>query len=242
MRGIEEQGVAHHQWRGVSRIFGLEQRHVHLLHSAHLPPVEVKELRTLSTGEHQIQVMTPLHQLSEVSCQRLPFLPATCCWHLQAAEQLSLQTVDTHLDLSATQAAGHTGCEGAGQLIAETDILQFDIVAIVDIAHIDTYLIILFCLHPLRERHRLCLYPAIRVEGSHGLHALVSRQDGGEATISVILEFLDSHTTSKAATLWQFACVIEEIAMSFIVSYTTVVGKRVGIAQRHNLTRVFPRT
>ena len=240
MRCIEEQGVAHYQWRWVGSILGLEQRHVHLLQSAHLPPVEVKQLRTLAACKHQIQIVATLHQFGKVGSQRLPLLPTACCGHLESAQQLSLQTVNAHLNLSAAQSTGHTCSECTRKLVAEADILQFDVIAVVDIAHIHTHLVVLLGLHALRESHRLGLHLTVGVKLGHGLHALVGRHDGWETAVGIILKLLYSHTATETATLWQLACVVEEVAVSFIVGHATVVSKRVGIAQRHNLAGILP--
>ena len=111
-----------------------------------------------------------------------------------------------------------------------------------DIGHIDTNLVILLSLQTTRESHRLGFHLAERVERSNGLHTFVSRQNGGEATISIILELLDSHATAKAATLRQLARMVEEVGVTVEVGNATVVGKRLGIAQRHNLAGILPRT
>ena len=124
----------------------------------------------------------------------------------------------------------------------EGDILQLDIVAIMDVGDIDTYLLVLLCLHTLRECHSLSLHLAEGVEGGYGLHALVGRHDSGETTIRIVFELLDSYTTAKAATIGQLAGVVEEIAVTFVVGHTTVVGKRLRIGQRHNLASILPRT
>ena len=126
--------------------------------------------------------------------------------------------------------------------MAESHILQLDIVIVMDIGHIDTHLTILLSLQAFRECHRLSLHLAEGVECRNGLHTFVSRKDGGERAVSIILELLDSHTTAKAATTRQLARMVEEIAVTIEVGYTTVVGKRLGLAQRHNLASISPRT
>ena len=85
----------------------------------------------------------------QISGNGLPLLPTTSSWNIHSSKQLSTNAIDTDLDLSTTQATGYTCCEGARNLIAEMNVLQLDIVAIVDICYIDTYLIVLFCLHAL---------------------------------------------------------------------------------------------
>ena len=109
-----------------------------------------------------------------------------------------------------------------------------------NLSHINTNLVILLSLHTLRESHRLGLRLEIGVEGSKGLYALVGRHDGGEAAIGIVLKLLYSYTTAKAAAFGQLTCVIEKIRMALIVGYTAVVGKRVCLAQGHDLTSIGP--
>ena len=111
-----------------------------------------------------------------------------------------------------------------------------------DVGDIDTNLVVLFRLHTFRERHGLGLNLTEGVEGGDGLHALVGRHDGRERAVGIILKLLDSDATAKATALRQFSRMIEEVAMSVEVGNTTVVGKRLGFAQRHNLTGILPRT
>ena len=56
VRRVEEQGVAHNERRGVGRVLRLEEWHVHLFQTSHLPPVEVEEFGTLAPGEHEVEV------------------------------------------------------------------------------------------------------------------------------------------------------------------------------------------
>ena len=109
-----------------------------------------------------------------------------------------------------------------------------------DIGDIDTNLVVLFSLNTSAESHRLGLTLAERIEGCDRLHTLVGRKDGGEASIRVVLEFLDCNTTAKAAPLRQFACVIEEIGMSPEIGYATMIGKRFRVGKRHDLTSIGP--
>ena len=144
------------------------------------------------------------------------------------------------LNLSAPEAAGHACREAAGPGSAEVHILQLDIVAVMDIGDVDADGIVLFGLQAFGESHRLSLYATVRTEGINGFHAFVSRQDGGEAAVSIVLELLHGNATSEAAAVGQFTCVIEEIAVSFVVGHAAMVGERVGLAERHNLTGIFP--
>ena len=211
------------------------------LQTLDFPPVEIEEFRTLTTLEGKIEVVGSLGFLCKINSQRLPFLPTSGSRHIQRGKELTTETVDTYLYPTAAQATGHTGNELFRHISVELDVLQLDIVAIVDIADIYTNLVILFGLHTLRECHRLSLHLLIWIEGRNGFHALVGRQNRGEAAVSIVLEFLYGHATSKTATIGQFTCVIEEIGMSLIVGHATVVCKRPGVAQRHNLAGICPR-
>ena len=122
------------------------------------------------------------------------------------------------------------------------NIGNVDTQAVLDLRTLIVSHLPLFGLHTFGKGHCLSLYLTVGVEYSHGLHTLVGWHDGGEAAVGIILEFLDSHTTAKTATIWQFTGMIEEIAVSLIVGYTAMVSKRLGIAQRHNLTGISPRT
>ena len=109
-----------------------------------------------------------------------------------------------------------------------------------DVADIDSHLLVLLRLHPPREGHRLSLYATVGVEGGNGFHTLVCRHDGGEGTVGIVLEFLYCHATSEAAATGQLARVVEEIGMSLEVSHATVIGERSRIRERHDLSDVCP--
>ena len=138
---------------------------------------------------------------------------------------MSSKAIQPNLYLSATQTTGHAGREGTRGLVAQVDGLQLDVVTIVNVGDVDTHLITLFCFYTFREGHRLGLYLTVWVKLGNGLDALIGRHDGGEAAVGIVLELLDGHAATKAATTRQLACMIEEIAMPFEVGYTTVVGK-----------------
>ena len=258
MRSIEEQSITYYQWRWVGSIFGLEQRHVHLLQSTHLPPVEVKQFWSLTTFEHQINVGCSRQvqtrngsgwcidigdgRVIQINGNGLPLLPATCTRHVQGAQTSATDTVEMNLNSATTQTTGHTGCERTWILVGKGHILQFDIVAIVDVTDINPYLVVLFSLHTFREGHGLSLHLAIRVKHANRLHACIGGHNLWETAIGIVLKLLNSYTTTETATIWQFTCMVEEIAMTFIIGHTTVVGKRVGIAQRHNLASILPGT
>ena len=165
----------------------------------------------------------------QVGSNGLPLLPATSARNIHSAEEFSSEAIQADFNLSTTQATSHTSRECAWGLVAEVYILQLNIVTIMDVADIDTDLIILFCLHTFRKRHGLSLYLTVGIELSNGLHTLVGRHDGGEATVGIVLKLLHSHTTAKAATIGELAGVVEEIRVTLEVSHTTVVGKRLGV-------------
>ena len=98
-----------------------------------------------------------------------------------------------------------------------------------DVGDIHAHLVILLGLHALRECHGLSLHLTIGVELGNGLHTLVGRHDGGEATVGIVLKLLHSHTTAKAATIGELAGVVEEIGVSLKVCHATVVRKRLGV-------------
>ena len=54
VRCVEEQGIADHKRRRVCSELCLEERHVDLLQSSHLPPVKVEELGAFSACKHEI--------------------------------------------------------------------------------------------------------------------------------------------------------------------------------------------
>ena len=110
-----------------------------------------------------------------------------------------------------------------------------------DVTDIHPYLIVLLGLDTFRESHGLGLHLAIRIKHTNGLHTCIGRHNLGKTAIVVVFELLDSNTTSETATLWQLAGMVEEVAVTFVVGHTTMVGKRVGITQRHNLASILPR-
>ena len=109
-----------------------------------------------------------------------------------------------------------------------------------NIAHVYSNLIILLCLHTLRESHGLGLHLAVRVKLGYRFYTLVSWHDDWKTAIGIILKLLYSHTTTEATTLRQLTCMVEEVAVPLKVGHATVVGKRVGITQRHNLAGILP--
>ena len=111
-----------------------------------------------------------------------------------------------------------------------------------DIRHIDAYLVVLLRLDTLGESHCLGLHLTVRTELLDGLHTLVRRHDGGETAVSIILEFLDGHTTTEAASVGQLTRMVEEVAMTLVVGHTTVVRKRIRLAERHDLACIGPGT
>ena len=110
-----------------------------------------------------------------------------------------------------------------------------------DVGNVDAHLVVLLSFDTLGEGHRLSFDLAEGVELGDGLHTLVGRQDGGERTIGIILELLDGYATAEATATRQLAGVVEEVGVSLVVGHTAMIGKRAGIAQRHNLTGIGPR-
>ena len=155
---------------------------------------------------------------------------------------MTADAVDTDLDGTATQSTCHPCREGTGSLLAELHVLQFDIVTIVDIRHIDTHLFVLLRLDTLGECHGLRLHLTVRIECTDRFYPFIRRQDGGKTAVRIILELLDGNTASETTAVGQFPGMVEEIAVTFVVGNTTVVGKRLGIAEWHDFSRIFPRT
>ncbi len=110
-----------------------------------------------------------------------------------------------------------------------------------DVGDIDADGIVLLGFQTFGESHRLGLHAAVGTEGIDGFHALVGRHDGGEAAVGVVLEFLYGHASAEASAIGQLARVVEEIGVSFVVGNATVVGERVGLAERHDLASILPR-
>ena len=187
-----------------------------------------------------IRHLTIYHLVLYVGRECLPFLPTTGAGYLQTSQQRSLQAVDVYLYLSATQTAGYSGRELLGGIAIELHVLQLDVVAIVDIRHINADFVVLFGLYTATESHRLGLHLLIGVKSGDGLHTLVGRHDGGEAAVRVILELLHSYASAKAAAPGELARVVEEIRVTLVVGHTAMVGERLGIAQGHNLSGIGP--
>ena len=125
--------------------------------------------------------------------------------------------------------------------MSEAYILQFDVVAVVDIGDVDAYFIVLFSLHASREGHRLGLHMAEGAERGYGLHSFVGRHDGREGTIGIVMEFFHGHTAPESTATRQLARMIEEVGMTFVIGHAAVVGERFCVAQRHDLTGIGPR-
>ena len=100
------------------------------LQATNLPPVEVEEFGTLTTSEGKVEIMGftiygfTIYDLTfHIDRQRLPFLPPAGGRHLQASKELSMQTVEAHLYLTATQATGYAGNELLRHVKAKVHIL-----------------------------------------------------------------------------------------------------------------------
>ena len=111
-----------------------------------------------------------------------------------------------------------------------------------DIRDVHPYLIVLLGLDTLGESHGLGLHLTVGIEGCYRLHTLVGGQDGGNATIGIVLELLDGHAAAESPTLRELTRVVEEIAMTFIIGHAAMVGERVGFALGHHHTRIGPGT
>ena len=144
------------------------------------------------------------------------------------------------LDAATTQTAGHTGREGAWDGMAEIYVLQFDVVAIVNVGDIDASLVVLLGLHALGESHDFGLYLAVGVEGVNGLHTPVGGYDGGEGAVSVILKLFDGHAAAEATAAGQLARVVEKVGMSLEVGHAAMVGEGVGTGEWHHLAGIPP--
>ena len=57
----------------------------------------------------------------------------------------------------------------------------------------------------------------------------------------IVQKFFHGHTAPESTATRQLARMIEEVGMTFIISYAAVVGERFCVAQRHNLTGIGPR-
>ena len=124
--------------------------------------------------------------------------------------------------------------------MAESYVLQFDIVTVMNIAYVDADLVVLLGLDAFGEGHRLSLHLTERVELADGLYSLVGGQNRGERTVGIVLELLNGHTAAEATATRQFARVIEEIGVSFVVDNAAMVGERFCLRKRHNLAGVSP--
>ena len=184
----------------------------------------------------------PLDNLSKISGQCLPLFPPSCTRHLQASQQLSVDTIDTYLDSSASESAGNSCRKSTGRLLTEVNTLQLDIVTVMDISYIHTHLIVLLGLDTFRESHCLGFHLAVGIEFLYRLHALISRHDGRETTVGIVFELLNSHATTETPTLRQLTGMIEEITVSFIVGHTTMIRERTSLTERHDLACIGPRT
>ena len=111
-----------------------------------------------------------------------------------------------------------------------------------DIGDVHPYLIVLLGLDTLGESHGFGLHLSVGIEGRYRLHTLVGRQDGGNATIGIVLELLDGHAAAESPTLRELTRVVEEIAMSLEVGHAAMVRERVGLALGHHHTRIGPGT
>src|SRR5574344_1759542 len=100
-----------------------------------------------------------------------------------------------------------------------------DGIAIMDIANIDACVIILSYFHALGKRHRFSFYTIFRIDCANRVYTFISRQNGGDRAVFVILEFFYSHTTAETSAFWQFAGVVEEIRMSIKIGYAAMIGK-----------------
>ena len=193
-----------------------------------------------TTGEAEVKVVYTGHFRLNVGYQCLPFFPTASTRHIKAGKQLPLQAIHAHFDSTTTQTTCYTSSKGTWEHTTEVNCLQLNVIAIVSIGHIDTNLIVLFSMQTLREGHCFSFYLAIRVEEAYRLHAFVSRKDSWERAIRIVCKLFYGNTAGKATATWQLASVVEEVAMSFIIGHTGMVGKRVGFAQRHNLAGIFP--
>ena len=174
--------------------------------------------------------MNANHLCLEIGNQCLPFLPTASCRYVEGSKQLTSQTVDAHLYATTAQTTCHTGCKGAWEHTTEVNCLKFDIVAVMNISNINANIIVLLCLHSLRERHGLCLSLLIRVERADRLNAFFCRHNLRKCAVVVVLEFLNSNTTTESATARQLSCMIEEIVVSLEFGNTGMIGKRTCIA------------
>jgi len=177
----------------------------------------------------------------DVGHQCLPFFPTTGTTHVETSEKLAFQTVHTYFNGTTTQTTGHTGSKGTGEHTAEINGLQFDVVTIVCISHVNTDFIVLLSSQSTRESHRLSFHLAIGIEEINGLYTFVCRKNGGERTVGIVGELLNGYTTAKTASTRQLTRVVEEVAVSLIVGHTCMISERLCVRQRHNLTGILPR-
>ena len=211
-----------------------------MFHTTHFPPVEVHQMWAFTTGEAEVKVVYTCHFRLNVGYQCLPFFPTTSTWHIKTSKQLSLQAIYAHFDSTTAQTTCYTSSKGTWEHATEVNCLQLNVIAVVSIGHIDTNLVVLFGMQTLREGHCFSFHLSIWIEETYWLHTFVGRKNGWERTIGIVSKLFYGNTTGKATTTRQLTCMIEEVAMSLVISHTRVVCKRVCIAQRHNLASIFP--
>src|SRR5574344_1077201 len=211
--------------------------------SVHFPPVEIEKFRSFAASEHKVKIRRARYSRKRQLCRdRLPIFPASGGRHLKTSQELSLDAIKANLNLTAPKSTGHTRRKDLGLTADKVHVLQFDIVTIVNVRHIDAYLPVLFGLHSFRESHGFSLRLTERLEGGDRFHSLVGGLHHGERAISVVLKRLDSHTASEASSMRKFSRVIEEITMSLIVSHTRMIGERFRVRLRHNYPGIRPRS
>ena len=237
VRSIEEQRVAHHQRRGVSRIFRCEERHIALLDATELPPVEVADLHTHATTEHEIDVMNASYRSADVNHFLLPFLPTASVRHFETCDGLTSEAVNAYFNGTTSQGTSHASREGAGHFLSEVHSLHFDIViamrfvkdmfgiASMSRGDIHTRLFAPCGLDASRESHCLSLHTLVWIQRADRFYTLVGGLDGWECTIWIELEFFHSDTTTETATTGEFARMIEEVVVALEALITAVVSE-----------------
>ena len=237
VRSIEEQRVAHHQRRGVSRIFRCKERHIALLNATELPPVEVADLHTRATTEDEVDVMNTCYRSADIDHFLLPFLPTASVRYFETCDGLTSEAVDAHFDGTASQGTSHTSRKGARHFLTEVHSLYLDIVVAMRFVKdmfgvagmsggdVHTRLFAPCGLDASRKCHRLCLHTFVWIQRADRFYTLVGGLDGWECTVRIELEFFHSNATTEAATTRELSRVIEEVVVTLEALIATVVSE-----------------
>ena len=237
VRSIEEECIAYYDWGWVCRIFRRKERHIALLDATELPPVEVADLHTHATTEHEVNVMNASYRSANVNHFLLPFLPTASVRYFETCDGLTSEAVDAHFDGTTSQGTSHASREGAGHFLTEVHSLHLDIVVAMRFVKdmfgvagmsggdVHTRLFAPCGLDASRKCHRLCLHTFVWIQRADRFYTLVGGLDGWECTVRIELEFFHSNATTEAATTRELSRVIEEVVVTLEALIATVVSE-----------------